>query len=570
MKLLKCQVNNFGSFKALKFDYSSPGVILIKGPTGSGKTTFLDIPIWILWGVTSKNGAVDDVCSWFTTNEQTYGMLEVELSSGVYCVHRIRGGKATKNDLFFTTPEGITIRGKDLTETQQLLSKILGFNSDTFALSAYFNEFSESSVFFQASAKERRKLFEKITNLSFAKVLSEKISDKKKTLKKEISEHLVAVERAKASVIQADLSLSKLLDLQEAWKQNHALTISELNKKSETFEFDKHDRIEEVKAKAYKFEDDRERQMGELIDKIDSLDEEIKPYDYFEALLIEAEARSKMEDTFCTACNQLLPEEADQLDEILENKIYNSRLLDRRALYVQEMEKLRKAVNPYSESIKVIKEEKNHYSARLEEENSKISPFIASIQTQEQQVNRLKNDLATSSKFHKEKEEKFIRLNVLSELTSTLRIKLLANTIANTQGKMNSIISEYFDSEFSISLTPEENDSLSVSIQKNGYPCSYSQLSKGQRQILKLTFAVSLMEIIGNEYAEPIQTLFFDEPSDGLDEGLKVKCLELLMNLHKKRQNIYVIEHTSAVHSLFDKEYAIELLGDESNMTEIE
>lgn len=570
MKILKCEVKNFGSYKNLCFDYTRDGVHLIKGHTGSGKTTFLDIPVWIMYGVTSKNGAVDDICSWFTTNEQTCGVLEVQTSSGTITIHRTRGGKSSKNDLFFISPDGKKVRGKDLSETQLLLTDALGISCDTFCVGSYFNEFSETAIFFQSSAKERRKLFEKITNLDFAKRLGEKIVERRKVVKKNVSEYVISIERSKASIIQAELSLAKLKDLQRAWNISHKDMLTELTKKSETFELDKNDKIEDIKVKSYKFEHDRERQMGDLIDKIDELDEHIKPYEYFESLLIEAEAKSKMDDAFCAACNQLLPEEADHQDEILESKIYNSRLLDRRAIYVQEMEKLRKMVNPYSESIKAVKEEKNHYAMRLEEEVDKVSPFIQSISSQETQVSTLKKDLADKTRLHKDSEAYLNRLNILTDLNGTLRANLLISTILGAQNNMNDIISKYFDSEFSVVLTANDDDSLSVFIQKNGYPCSYSQLSKGQRQILKLSFAVALMKTIRQQYPDSLDTLFFDEPSDGLDETLKVKTLELLKKLAIEHGNIYVIEHSSALHSLFDQTYSVELTGDESTLMEIE
>ena len=53
MKLKQLCIKNFISIKKASLDFTKfkPGVFLISGPTGSGKSTMLDAIHWALYGV---------------------------------------------------------------------------------------------------------------------------------------------------------------------------------------------------------------------------------------------------------------------------------------------------------------------------------------------------------------------------------------------------------------------------------------------------------------------------------------------------------------------------------------
>lgn len=568
MKLKNCFVQNFGSYKELSFDYSEPGLFLFKGATGSGKTTFLDIPIWILFGTTSKNGNVDEVRSWFNLEANTYGELEVELPTGTIMIHRTRGTSKV-NDLYFVDETQEVVRGKDLIETQKLLSAKLGISPEVFSLASYFNEFSEASSFFYAPSKDRRKLFEKITNLSFIKSLVEKLTEERKRLKKSLLDQSSIVDTNKGRLEQANDSLEELKVLESTWSDTQRKLVSDLERKSKSFESEKSKKIDILNNKVYKFESDRTKQIADIIDKIDGLDAYIKPVEDFDKALDDAEKRAKKFNTFCQSCKQLLPSMFDAVAKISDDRIQNLRLMDKRALYVQEVEKARKAINPYSESLKSAKLEKNHYIIQLEQEKYKINPFSESIIKHLQQVLKLESLYNISIETRKSDSEKTERVNFLLELAGMLRSKMLLSSIKQVEHSMNDIIRKHFDSEFSVEMTPNENDALDIVINKSGYFCYYTQLSKGQRQILKLSFAVSLMKLISNEYSTSFESIFFDEPSDGLDETLKYKCVDILNELLLDRTNIFVVEHSTSVHPMYENQYLVELVEDESRVTNL-
>lgn len=152
MTLHKAKVTNFGSFRELEFNFDTPGLSLIHGPTGSGKSTLIDITSWILYGITAKDGSVDDIRSW-TSDGVTTGTLEVSTQNGRILVTRVRGS-TKQNDLFWEDEPGIQRRGKDVTETQRLLEERLGVSSNLYHSGASYTEFSRTGRSFIAKRKK--------------------------------------------------------------------------------------------------------------------------------------------------------------------------------------------------------------------------------------------------------------------------------------------------------------------------------------------------------------------------------------------------------------------------------
>ena len=166
VNIISATIQNFGSYKKLEFSFDKQGLCLIQGLTGSGKSTLMDIVPWVLFGVTAKDGSVDEVKSW-DSNGDTEGRLIIDLNGVPIIIQRIRG---KTNDLHYSQQDvpGIT-RGKDLKDTQKQINQLLGITPETYLAGAYFHEFSKAASFFITSAKSRREICEQIVDLSFTK-----------------------------------------------------------------------------------------------------------------------------------------------------------------------------------------------------------------------------------------------------------------------------------------------------------------------------------------------------------------------------------------------------------------
>lgn len=495
MRVIKAKVSNFGSFKELDFDFQD-GLTLISGPTGSGKSTILDIVSWVLYGQTSKNGSVDDVRSW-GAKEATTGVVEVELPDGIIKITRIRGTSAKQNDLYWED-EHLQHRGKDVTETTKLLEKRLGVSSNLYHSRAIYNDSSISGRFFTAKAKERKQLLEQVANLDFPVKLSDKLKADLKSTKKESEriEQEYKITTAKREQLEQLLESTRI--------------------RSQDFDKDKLAQVYNLDSKAIEFESDNVKHMT-----------------YLRARIAELEPKSHA-DT-CTQCGH---EKVDR--EVVAALARAKQDLDFRGYrpnqFLSELERVKASVNP-------------HFKA--------IDNLTFKLELLEDQ--HLYVQMTTLS-------ELVISMEKLQDLTNTMRGLLLENVTHSIQDATNAYLEKHFDSEIRIELKVASSDDLEVTILKGGHTCPYAQLSKGQKSLLKLCFALSVGSAAANRSGVHIDTLMLDEPTDGFDTALKTKAFGLLQDLSLEHKSVYVIEHTPEFQGLFHNKIKVEMIGDYSHV----
>lgn len=507
MKLHNCKVTNFGSYKELEFDFSNVGLGLISGPTGSGKSTFQDIVSWILFGVTPKGGTVDEVRSW-QSEEATEGCLDLDIKSlGSISVYRKRG-KSNENDLYWTwhndEVEHIKHRGKDLQDTQKLLNENLGVAEEVYNIATCYNEFSISGQFFRLNKAKRKEVFETIASLEFPKRLGENIKEYKHAIKALLleSEHKLRESQYKHDYNETQIQeLHKLIDSYVETKQNK---IASLQSKLVIIANN-----EQVLAD-YKIIRQRKKVLSSQKFECDKCGQGLKNSELIELMKQESQIIKEI-----TATDKL---EAN-------NQAINTKLGE---LHVE--------TNPYMSQL----------SAKV-----KLCPELKNtVEKLTKYVDQLKVDSSSL--------EQLYRLNI------KLRAELLRKAVKSIQNETNRYLETYFDSEIKVTFSVTDNDNIDIVIQKNGHECSYTQLSKGQRGLLKLCFSVSVMKIVANRIGQHFNTLLFDESLDGLDTELKIKAFALFQELSKSHQSILVIDHCNELKEMFDKRYEVELINDHS------
>lgn len=471
MKIIKASGYNFGSYKKIDFDFKNNGLTLIQGHTGSGKSTFCDLPAWVLFSFTAKGGSVDEIRSWQET-EATRGEIEVEINGNIINVARIRG---RTNDLYYTVNNGPVTRGKDLQDTQKLINHAVSMNVDIFLSGSYLHEFSQTAQFFTTTAKNRRAICEQIVDLTLAKKLQEKTS----TYKKELS-----------------IGINKLHSKQLTIKSN--LELLQRMKQAE-------------KTKASDWENAHKKTIQHVA----------SCYDKFE------KNRKKIISSACRECGTVLAMPKEVVDTS-ENP-YSIRLME------AEKEK-----NPHSGMV-------NDFTDELNIANNKLLEFEAEYAVWSGDY----NDLDT-----------------IEDVTAALRSTLISNTIKYVESQTNDLLTKHFDAEIKVEFETADNDKLEVAIQKDGNICSYTQLSKGQRQLLKLCFGVSIMQAVQNQQGVKFDQIFLDEAFDGLDETLKVKAYNLLASLATIYNGVFVVEHSEALKSMFPSSYRVTLVSGESQIAE--
>lgn len=547
MKIKVCSITNFGSYKDLNFDFQNSGLSLIYGTTGSGKSTVMDAVCWIAFGKTSKGGSVDSVRRWDSGKDTTEGYLIIDTLGGEVSINRIRG-KGTVNDLYFTIDRGddniTVVRGRDLHDTQLLLNQVLGMDYTQYIDTAYFSEFSAARSFFVDKPSKQKDLFIKLVNLSTPIKLRESVVKDRKDNSVALSSYESKVQTLKGSLQSTGEMYKHLAEQENTWISDLEYRLHNASQQSKTFEDGKHKKLKLLNEEYVKFE-------THLFGKIKDLEEEI-----FKLATIVANCKNSTNLLPCVTCG------------VVNSSLVNKHELHQERLYRASIDLvvLKNHVNPFLEKIQDVESSVNTHDDLLETLLKEQNPYTSTRQSLDDKFNNINtqlelvlNDLSTTR--HRENA-----LNTLYNLCLDLEGILLQRCVNSIQDQINYFMESCFDSMIKVDLSMGASDDLTVTLQKNGYECTYKQLSKGQRGILNLCLGVSIMKASANQIGIHSHTLFFDEALDGLDSDLKVKAFSLFSLLNIDHESIFLIDHELALQDLFTNKFKVTMSQDISDI----
>lgn len=575
MKLITCEAWNFGSYAHIKFDMDQIGLGLVYGKTGSGKSMLADLPCWIMFGQTAKNGAADEIRSWQTPDQPTKGVLNVHIGQGSIEITRIRG-KSGQNDLFWieqNAPEKKE-RGKDLSETQRLLCSRIGIDSTLYLSACYFCDFSPSGQFFISKAPVRRELFEKIASLELPIRLAEKLSSTRKESKAELEKVELCLARLKGRLEQSSESQEDTAKSYSEWTDKRAVIENNLKKNV-------------AAAK-------KGMLVVPAIDaKIKFIQEELKDIKALEPELVLAKKDmevihinlassrkelARLQEVGNDSCPMCLSPQADnkhrqaRISELNKTIKKNEKLSQEAQAKVGRFQAAMEKETTLAPDLRKAEKDREARLSKLEQANRELdgldqtNPFSDVLAKLGEDIKATTDKITAAEKSLSNLNQKIARLNRLYDMSFELRGELLRKAINQIETSTNGYLEKYFDAEIRVTFSIEDSDNLEVVIQKSGFQCSFKQLSKGERQLLKLCFSVSIMNASANTAGVHFDNLFFDESLDGLDDGLKVKAFGLFSELEKDHGSVILIDHAPAFQSLFSKKFHVTM---ESDLSEI-
>lgn len=571
MKLTHLEVTNFGSYPKFSINLDSLGLSLLYGKTGSGKSTVMDMSCWVLFGVTAKDGAADDVRAWQTPNEPTTGRQTISSAKGDIVIYRVRG-KSNQNDLYFKIDGSDDVkRGKDITETQKLINTYLGFDADTYITSAYFHEFSPTGSFFVDKAKDRRALFEKIASLELPKKLAESASTARKEIKNTLETRSLYHAKQLGSIDSTIKRINDLAGSIENWEKFKLAAIEKSKTDGANFYKEQTARVEALTKAMTDYEIKRNAAIENLIASIEKAD--IKPDSFFDKELNSLKSHKGHDSKTCKTCGQAVLQ--TEVIEELENRrrsIERSRTANTLAKSQKEndlrrLEELSGQVNPYIAQIENEQKRTNPYTDQVEREKQRTNPYLNDEKKLKVELAELQDAEYLVRVNIQELKHELASLNTLYDMSSDLRAELLLGAVKGIEKSTNDTLEKYFDSEISVNFELS-GDSLDVTLHKSGYECNYKQLSKGQRQLLKLAFVTSVMKASANRVGAHFDTVFFDEALDGLDESLKVKAFNLFQELENDHDTVLLIDHAQAFQNMFTRKFHVTMTGDVSSVEE--
>ena len=564
MKIISASVTNFGSYKKLDLNFQDKGLTLISGPTGSGKSTLCDVVPWVLFGVSAKGGAVSDVISW-NAEGPTDGKVIIEVQGTEYGIRRIRGGKS--NDLFFfpNVDYGVEgTRGKDLADTQKLINNLLGVNAETYLAGSYLHEYSQTSQFFTTTAKNRRSTTEQLVDLSLAISLQDKVSAYTKELKEEKEQATYQVSIQKNTLKNLQKYFIDQTTKAMSWSTKWLGKAAELNAAIEGFEDEKAKDIQSLQRASYEFEEQKAYNTANLAGEIERIESFLTPESYFQDKQFKLNCREKdLPSETCEHCGStkdnhlklVLIKDQYALDK--EKSQQHQLKLDIIKLQ-NELGRAKKEINPYTNRLDEAKARTNHYVEQLEQHRAEVNPH-GDVSKLKKEIKETEKTINTFSDTIETLNVEISDLQLLSQTINEFRGTLIQRTVDYLESTTNTLLEKHFDAELRVKFTVEDSDKLDVEITKDGNSCSFTALSKGQTQILKLAFGCSVMKAISNYAGVSFNTLFFDECASGLDEAMKSKAFSLLETLALEYENIFVVDHSEGFKTLFSARLDVEL-----------
>lgn len=558
MILGECSVANFGSYSDLTFNFNNLGPTILCGPTGCGKSTLIDIPLWILYGQTTKQTSADQVIKWDGLG-QTSGAISVATEQGEIAVYRSR----SPNDLFWREQGeggglGEPIRGKDLTETQKLLSKRLGVDYEGFVASCFYHEFSPAATFFTDKAKDRRDFFEHMANLDLPRRIDIGAKTKSTRLRGILKAGQQSLDRLHGVHEQASRSFATTKQAAQVWYAKHQAQIKEIQRLSDNFQIEKENKIKDLQKRSSAWNDSHQQSLEALADKALDLDGVLVPTEDFDIRLMELEQNAPK----CDKCGAPDSHTAELRERVIQEKADNERVRDRLASVKAQYSRESNAPNPHLGALQAAQQSQNVYGVMLEQEKAKANPHSAAAQ--EAELNRIQLDIETAKVELAALEAQLDRLDQVLEISQELKITILTSTIKEIETDTNRLLDTHFDGEFQVIISVKEDD-LGVIIMKDTHECSFRQLSRGQKQLLRLCFSVASMKVAATRTGVTPQAMFFDEALDGLSTDLKIKAESIFR--HLSATTVLVVEHSPEIQNLFDNRITVSLIDGASCLT---
>jgi DNA repair exonuclease SbcCD ATPase subunit len=553
MRILVAKAVNFNSYASLEFDFQNIGLALLQGSTGAGKSTFCDLIPWVLYGRTAKNGAVDDVCRWGAT-APTVGELTLDIGGQTYTVVRSRGNN--KNDLVIRN--GTEIRGATISDTQQLINQLVGFDAEEFLSSAYFHEFSLAAQIFTLNAKTRKQVFEQLVDLRYAKNLSTELQDYKKTIKQELDKLKSRAIESRSRASTYEKLVQQSIAKAETWQSAHDHQTESLKHRlaNHQQEYDK----AYNKAKA----DLIDRRMRVQFN-IDDYELNLTDTDYDSKIAeLLAVTESKIAE-FCESCGA--PKNSAQKLIAMKdlNDIRQKKMSEERTKIQIASLKAQLAQMPTEPTINIPSPEALKQQLKTLEDTP--NPLVSAIEDAQGHLKQAKTDVNLYSYEIDSMSVELADIELLEDFVSDLRVAQVKSTVEELETRTNKVLSDNYDAEMTVKFVLDNNEKLEVEIFKDGHASVYSQLSKGQRQLLKLSFGLSVMQLLNNTHH--VNVLFFDEFADGLSEELKVKTFGLLSQIATEYETVFCVEHSTELKSRFSKVFQVSLIDGESQIEEI-
>lgn len=572
----------FGSVvDPMVFNLNQPGLNIIRGKVGSGKTTIPSTLTWCLFGQSLKEKATIETWPELRTKDYKGTKAEVhfEKDGDEYKVIRclnykgklIINGKKLQggNKLIVYKNDEMVSKDRNKKQVEDTIRKIIGYSFDLFKNSVVFGQRVKRII--EESGPDKKKIFDEGFEISFieeAREREKKNRDKLVEGKMEIDNRL-------------DNTIDKIESLTEQ--------LTDALEYEKTFQKDKKALLKELGSKHRSYQELLKELSGSKMGKAPNVNKAQKQLKEAKAQLEENRSKQKEKEELYRQKLNLedkwndIPTKFDKCPKC-GSKDHTKKL---KAKAKKEKHNITHQLRHIGEKIEgfgvienkalMLKIENYQYKITKHKEildkahknKAKITKLQKKVKKTESKIEKLvsKKLKVKSTKFQRkivklEKQCKAQKKQV-KLINKDIEIKdwLIKDPLSNNGLKaymfdsmlneLNDKLMDYsnilgFEVAFGIDLDSSRKDFYQA-IEKDGIIIAYEDLSGGQKQLVDTTVALAIHDVISK--LRPTNIVFMDEPFESLDEE-NVEIIEEIIENKSKGKSLFLITHKKTFNPL--------------------
>jgi len=599
VRLITVSAENFISIgPRITLNLRKRGLVCVEGENhddpstksnGSGKTTVcLDTVSWCLWGVTTRGYEGDDVVNRHV-GKNCLVRVHLSIRNQDVIVIRARSHDKYKHQLRLKI-DGHDMTGASTKETQTAIERLSGMNAQTFLNSVMFGA-TPGYRFSALTDKQQKDVFDDALGMSqytrAHAVAREELRNEQAAF--DSLELIAANVRSSYHEVRRRLKTLIRKDKHHTNKQRQKLVhrkkklaheITKL-KSQELSKNNVSSRIKKLDVQTAKLDTRRLALHGRISlfrTRLSVHQNKIKQQN-------RALARSaiKEESYTCEECGSVI---TAAMRQVHEDKLTQDRAatLDLIAKVELRINKLEQQETNIEKQIQVLSEEKNKFQkkyvnakillSKLEDKRDEwrriiqeirdlvdqVSPYCSLIDTAKLELRNFKKEISKTAQQLKKHKRAISKLEFWIEAFGPkgLRSYLIDTALPYLNERAAYYTQMLTDSAIDIEFRTQSKlkngalaEKFEVAVRNNHGAATYRGNSGGEKAKVDLCVGLALQDLVMSRAVTRTNVAFFDEVFDKMDEAGVERAVNVLMEVAKERESVFVVTHLEALRDYF-------------------